>query len=332
MPHRILVIGVGSIGERHTRCFLQTGRCDVSICEVNSELRERIAEQYKVSACYENLTAALATPPDAAVICTPANLHIPMAEELAEHGVSLLIEKPLGTSLTGVDRLRQLVAQRSLKVSIAYVLRAHPVLSAMREAVRSQRFGKPLEVVVTSGQHFPFYRPAYKDIYYAHRESGGGAIQDALTHSVNAVEWIVGPVSRLICDAAHLSLPGVDVEDTVHLLTRHESVLGSFSLNQHQAPNESTVTIVCETGTVRFEAHRSRWLSCTQAGDDWTIEKEVPLQRDDIFVNQANAFLDFLEDKVEPLCTLDEGVQTLKTNLTALDSLEQHRWRDIDHG
>ena len=33
--HRVLVIGVGSIGERHLRCFQQTGRCQLSFVEIN---------------------------------------------------------------------------------------------------------------------------------------------------------------------------------------------------------------------------------------------------------------------------------------------------------
>jgi len=42
--HRILVIGVGSIGERHVRCLLSTGRARVGICEPNEPLRQRVAE------------------------------------------------------------------------------------------------------------------------------------------------------------------------------------------------------------------------------------------------------------------------------------------------
>ena len=49
----------------------------------------------------------------------------------------------------------------------------------------------------------------------------------------------------------------MDVEDTVHVLARHGDVLASYSLNQHQAPNEVTLTVVCERGTVRWEARRT---------------------------------------------------------------------------
>ena len=323
---RVLVIGGGSIGERHTRCFQKTGRVDVCLCEINDEVRKRVANDYGLSASFSSFDAALAESFDAAVICTPAHLHIQMARQLAERDVNLLIEKPLSTSLDDIDELINLVAARGLDASVAYVMRQHPALQAMKAALSEERFGKPLQLVYVGGQHFPFYRPAYRETYYVRRETGGGAIQDALTHMVNAAEWLVGPVTKLVADAEHCILDGTSVEDTVNLLTRHDRVIGSFSLNQHQAPNETLLTIVCERGTIRYEGHRNRWLSCSEPGADWTVEEEYSLERDDLFVRQANAFLDQLDGTASAACTLADGMQTLRVNLAALKSADSGIW------
>ena len=37
--HSILIIGCGSIGERHLRCFQKTQRCTVSACDTSESLR-----------------------------------------------------------------------------------------------------------------------------------------------------------------------------------------------------------------------------------------------------------------------------------------------------
>lgn len=323
---KILVIGGGSIGERHLRCFLKTGRAEVALCDVREEIRTRITNEYAVSGTYPDLDAALAQPFDAAVICTPAHLHVQMAQRLAGENLALLIEKPLSISTTGVAELIQLVEEKRLPVSIAYVYHAHPVLRGMKQSLASGRFGKPVQVVMTSGQHFPFYRPAYREIYYTKHETGGGAIQDALTHMVNAAEWLVGPVTKLVADAEHCVLEGVEVEDTVNMITRHGPVLGSFSLNQHQAPNDTLLTIICEQGTVRYEGHNTRWLSCTEPGQPWNVEEEFQLERDDLFINQAQAFLDQLENQSEPACSLAAGFQTLRVNLATLESVRTGKW------
>lgn len=326
--HQVLIIGTGSIGERHLRCFLATGRAQLSFVEINAALRGAIAERY-ASRAFADLDAALADPPDVAVICTPAPLHVPLAQRLAEAGIHVLIEKPLSASLDGIDRLRQTVAARRIVAGVAYVYRCHPHLQALRAAIHSGRFGKPVELIAVSGQHFPTFRPAYRDIYYKDRAGGGGAIQDALTHLVNAGEWLLGPVERLVVDAAHQVLEGVTVEDTVHLLARHRSVLGSYSLNQHQAPNENSVTVVCERGTVRWEAHEHRWRWMQKPGDAWHDETISPLERDTIFIAQAHAFLDAVEGKSAAPCSLEDGVQTLKVNLAALASADSGAWQKL---
>lgn len=326
---QILVIGGGSIGERHVRCFQRTGRCNVSLCEVNDDVRNRVVQTYDLHRSFTSLDDVLDKGFDAAVICTPAHLHIPMAKQLAAQGVHLLIEKPLSISLEGIDELRALLIKHQVTASVAYVYRAHPALTEMKQALEQHRFGRPVEVVVNSGQHFPFYRPAYRETYYTRHETGGGAIQDALTHLMNASEWLVGPVTRLVADAEHCVLDGVDVEDTVHIIARLGDVLGSFSLNQHQPPNESTLTVICERGALRLEAHKRRWLSCEKPDAPWTVEEEFALERDDLFVNQAAGFLDALDGKAHPACPLDAGLQTLRVNLAALQSVRERRWVEV---
>lgn len=323
----VLIVGVGSIGERHLRCFQTTGRANLSLCEINDELRERIAERYGITRSYADLEAALADSHDAAVIATPAQLHVPMAVRLCEAGMHLLIEKPLSTGLEGIDSLERALAQRNLRAAVAYVLRHHPALRAMQGAIRDGRFGSPVQLVAVCGQHFPTYRPAYREIYYTDRATGGGAVQDALTHLMNAGQWLLGPIDRVAADVAHQVLDGVEVEDTAHVIARHDDVLASYSLNQYQAPNELVITVVCERGTCRLEMHRHRWAWMTQPDTPWQKESFAGLERDDTFVAQVNAFLDVLDGLAEPTCSLQEAALTLRTNLAVLASAEDGTWK-----
>lgn len=326
---KLLVVGVGSIGERHVRCFQSTGRCEVSICEPNGPLREKVAERYGIRRCYDDMQAALVEPHDAAVIAVPAHLHIPIAQVVADAGLHLLIEKPLSVSRDGIAKLIETIERNTLVASVAYVHRAHPALGAMRAAIAAGRFGRPLQLIVVSGQSFPIYRPAYRETYYTDRATGGGAIQDALTHMFNTGQWLVGPMDRLVADADHKVLEGTEVEDIVHVLARHGSVMASYSLNQFQPQNEMTITVVCQRGTVRFEYHHNRWRWMVEPDEPWHDESAETPDRDTLFARQANGFLDAIEHKAKPLCTLDEGVQSLNANLAALDSLKARSWTPL---
>ena len=334
---RVLIVGTGSIGERHLRCFLATG-VEAGIVEPNASLRSEVAQEYGVAHAFESLEEAFADRSgwraDAVVICTPANMHVAMARAAVAAGCHVLIEKPLSTNCDEVSDLLREAADADRVVGLAYVYRAHPASAAAREAVQSGRFGDPVEVVAVSGQNFPHYRPAYRDIYYKSRATGGGAVQDALTHVINAVEWIVGPARRVVADATHQVLDGVGVEDTAHVLARHgdidREVLVSFALNQYQAPNENTITVVCREGVVRIEMHAMRWQWCVEPGAPWHDEPVASMARDELFVRQAEAFLESVERISLPLCSLAEGVQTLKSTLAILRSAEAGRWEEVE--
>jgi len=325
----VLVVGAGSIGERHVRCFLATQRTRVSFVEVRRELRDEVAARYPDVGAFDSLEAALEHPLDAAVIATPAPLHVPQALQLVDRGVHVLIEKPLAVTMDGVGDLVARVARKGVIAAVAYVLRAHPALTEMREAIASGEFGRPLELVAVAGQHFPLYRPAYAQTYYAKHETGGGAVQDALTHVTNAGQWILGPVTRVVADLAHQSLAETSVEDTVHVLARHDRIPASYSLNQHQTPNETTITVVCERGTARFELHANRWRSMTTPGGEWIDHANSPLERDAMFIRQAGMFLDAIDGVAPPACSLGEGILTLRANLGILESARTGTWVSI---
>jgi len=324
IPHvkpKILVVGCGSIGERHLRCFQRTGRAEPVACEPRAEVLQRIQATYNIAGFATLDEAWAGAIYDAVVICAPAQMHVAMAMDCLKRGLHVLIEKPLSISLEGVNDLVQAVAASAKFVRVGYTWHFHAGVKALRDCLKSRELGRPLQVVVTSGQHFPTFRPAYREIYYTRHESGGGAIQDSMTHNVNTVEWLVGPTTRVYCEAAHQALEGVTVEDTVNAVARNGDVLVSYSHNQFQPPNETTFLVHCENGSLKFESHEQRWAKWPRGAEGWQYQAATLKERDDMFVSQANDFLDgMLDGKPGDMCTVAEAAQTLKFNLAALES------------
>ncbi len=240
--------------------------------------------------------------------------------------MSVLIEKPLSVSPDGIDELEAEIAERGAVVRVAYVHRSIAPVMAAREALRKGVIGDVRHVVMVGGQNFPKARPAYASTYYANRSHGGGCIQDALTHTMHAVEWLVGPIERVYCDASHEVLAAVKVEDTVNLTARlRGGVSAVFAMNQFQAPDELSLTFHGILGSVRAELHNQR-VGTMLLGDAEWIWTDLPAEeRDMMFIRQANAFLDAVEGKDDRLSTLSEAMQTLMVNLAALESADTRR-------
>jgi len=321
----ILVVGVGSIGERHLRCFQQAVGCEIGLVESYDSRRNDVAVRYGIKHAYANLDEACRRDWDAAVICTPANLHVDHAVQLAPHCRGLLIEKPLATKMEDICRLRTAVAGKL--VQIAYVYRVHPAIDAVRKLIQAGEIGEPLQVTSVSGQHFPTFRPAYREIYYNDRRTGGGAIQDALTHMANAVQYLVGRYDWIYADYDHQCLEGVTVEDTVNLVARAGGgkTMVSIAMNQFMAPNELRLQVNGTAGSVRVELPEHRYGVFKRGASEWTFSPTLITERDEWFQIQAKSFVDALEGRVEPTCPLDDAVHTLAVNLAALESAGEKR-------
>ncbi len=316
----LLVVGGGSIGERHLRCFQQIGAGHVALCETNDRRRREIVERYTIAEAFGSVEESAQRHWDAAVICTPAHLHVPHALLLLPCSKALLIEKPLSTRREDAEALRD--AARGVPVSVAYVYRAHPAVDAVRGMLAAGRLGQLLQVVVVAGQHFPTFRPAYRDTYYADRATGGGAIQDAATHLFDLAQYLAGPFDWVFCDYAHQALEGVSVEDTVHLTARArgEQVLVTIAVNQFMAPNETTVQLNGSLASACIQFHTHRYAFMAHGESAWQWSEPLVHKRDDLFRIQARRFLDVCKGEARPACTLDDALHTLEINLAALES------------
>jgi len=317
--HDVTIIGCGSIGERHLRCFQKSGRARVRACDSNPELLRVVAERYGVQPVAD-YRAALNGTGDIIVICTPAHLHVQMAMDSLEAGRHVLVEKPLAHSAAGVPELLALYARSARQAAVAYVYHQMPVLNEAAAHLATGGLGLVHQTTVVSGQPFHLLRPAYAQTYYRDRMTGGGAIQDALTHMANWIESVLGPTSTVLCDCAHQAIPEVTVEDTVHVAARNGRTMVSYSLNQFQGPNETSIQFNAEGGSLRIELHNSRWGTRSFGDPDWAWRTVAPVERDAHFIAQANAFLDAVEGRAAHICSLSSAVATLRFNLSCLES------------
>ena len=322
----ICIVGCGFIGEKHLRCFLSTGRVSVAGFSRDPERRRELSDRYGVP-MLSDYESVLEGSWDAVVICVPANLHIDYGLRALKARKHVLLEKPLSCSLQGVDVLQRLRDETRLSACVAYVLHFIPCLIEAGDFLRSGKLGRILQVTVTAGYPLPGMRGGdaqpYDKTYYRDRRTGGGAIQDALTHYASWVESIVGPAESVLCDSAHVAVPNVEVEDLAHVLSRHGGTRVSYTLNQFQAPNETTMQFNTASGSVKIEMHRERWGMHRTGEKDWTWNDAPVMGSDDLFATQAVAFLDHIAGIPGRLCSLEAATDTLRFTLAALASTDE---------
>lgn len=329
---QVLIIGTGGIGKRHIRGFLKTGRARLHVCEPDDTKRGEVLRDYDIDKGYGDIGQAPLDSFDLAVIAAPAHVHIPLGRTLADAGVPFLMEKPLSISMDGVDQLIETIAAKGLLVRVGYVTRCRQWVIRMRDDIRSGRIGPPRMAVVNTSQHFPKYRPDYRQTYYAKRATGGGAILDGATHSIDILLWLMGPVVEVGAMYDRLELQNVECEDTALISLRFRSgAVAQIVINQFQQPLQATIEVIGPAGNLRVDNALARLEFADDDSGNWQTEDFIPpgLSHADIhesmFAVQANAFMDTLEGRPDILATLDDARANLAICLAALESYRTKR-------
>ena len=325
---RVLIVGSGGIGRRHLKGYTLTNRASLAIVEPDEGRRRETAELFGIAEVYANLAEADLTRFDLAVICAPANFHIPLIRQCAVAKLPFMVEKPLSVTMDDVDRALAEVKAAGIEARVGYVRRVAAEVIALRDQILAGKIGRVRLAYLNSSQEFPKYRPDFQRTYYARPEMGGGAILDAASHLFDMLVWIMGRPTDVSCMFDRLVLQGTDTEDTCLVNIRFESgAMANVTINQFQKPNIAQFEFIGETGNLVVEHSTLKF-----ADDDSGAWKEqrnfmdglVPTEAHQArFRLQADAMLDAIEGKPCWLATLDEARDNLRIALAAKQS-----WRD----
>ena len=321
----VLIIGAGGIGRRHIKGYLSTNRATLSIVEPDEKKISTIQEEFSIDKTYTSIQQANLAEFDLAVICSPANMHVDAMNICAQNNLSFMVEKPLSTSMEGIDEIIQLVEKNNLFARVGYTRRNTYEARALKKKIESKKIGDLKLVFINDSQEFPKYRPDFQKIYYAHPEMGGGAILDASTHIIDQLIWMIGKPSEVSCMFDRLVLTGTNTEDTCLINIRFSNgVMSNITVNQFQKPNSKSYEFIGTKGNLLLNHSTLKF-----ADDDsgiWKEEKNYmegfnPIEvHQNNFLLQAEKILDGLEGKECDLATLEEAKLNLKVVFAAKQS------------
>ena len=328
---KVMIAGLGSIGRRHLRHLTALGVSDILLYRTHrSTLPDEDLAGFPVET---DLEAALAHRPDAVIVSNPTALHLEVAVPAAQQGCHILLEKPVSHSLEGLEALRNAAQKSGARILVGFQFRYHPGLRKIAEIIDSQSIGQPVSFSAHWGEYLPGWHPweDYRIGYSARKDLGGGVIL-TLTHPLDYLHWLLGPVQELWSYAGQLSELELEVVDTAVIgLKFANQAVGSLQLNYVQRPPRHQLEIVCTQGTIQWDQD-GKGLQVYDAQEQaWQL---YPLpdgfERDVLFRQQMRHFLQVVEGLADPFCTLDDGIMALEMALAAHRSAETSqsvRWK-----
>jgi predicted dehydrogenase len=185
------VIGVGKLGEFHTKLLTEIARDwpDVHFAGIYDLDRRRVEEMGgKYSVTSFNSLELLAKKCDAAVIATTTSSHFEIARTLLGEGLHLFIEKPITTTIEEADELIRLEAENRVHIQVGHIERFNPALRAVEAYI-----GRPV------------YIQAERLTGFSRRVTDVSVVLDLMIHDIDMV------LSLIPSEIKHIAASGVKV-------------------------------------------------------------------------------------------------------------------------
>ena len=311
---RVLIVGLGSIGKRHVRIVRELfPKINITVLRHNQCDENNMG----VDSCVTTIEDAIARKPQVAIIANPATMHLEVAMQLAKNNIHLLIEKPIAISSQGVQELINLCEQKQLVLMTAYNLRFMPSLMELQKQLQKNKIGRIFSIKSEVGQNLPSWRPDqdYRKSVSAQKKLGGGVLSE-LSHEIDYISWIFGPIEWVKSHISKVSNLEVDVEDNANIILGFGGELDkefSATLNMDFIRQDITrmCTVIGELGTLRWNGVLGTLHLYTEETHKWKLLFSSLTERDYTYKEEFKHFISSIESKKTTLISGTDGLNVI---------------------
>ena len=246
----------------------------LGVYSINKDKADVFAEKNNC-ASYATLEEMLNVPGiDIVCICTPSGMHLDPAITCIEADKHCLVEKPLEVTLEKCDRIIEAANKAGVKVGVIFPSRFYTASKQLKKAIDEKRFGDLVlgDAYVKWSRSEAYYKSsAWRGTWEL---DGGGALMNQGIHSVDLLQWYMGPVESVQSVAANVKHKGIEVEDTVvSTLKFANGALGTIECSTAVFPGAfKRIEIMGTAGTVVLEENSLiKWQFEKETSEDKTI-------------------------------------------------------------
>jgi len=213
----VSLIGAGRQGWRRARTLSHAGGDKlVVVADIDPAAARCLADRCGARATSDWREAVEQPHIDAVLVCTPPNLHAPIAQAALGLGRNVLCEKPLAPTLAEAQAMVDASRGSTALLKCGFNHRHHPGLDQAHAWLTEGRIGEATHIVCRYGIGG---RPGYERDWRAQGEiSGGGQLMDQGLHALDLFRWFLGDFDAALGVLATSYWPIEPLEDNAFAL------------------------------------------------------------------------------------------------------------------
>lgn len=314
---KVGVIGVGHLGEHHTRIYSELPRAElIGIYDMDLKKARSKAEKYK-TAYFEELDN-LIQKVEAISLVVPTSSHYEVAKKVLNQGIHILIEKPITETVQQAEELIRIAKQKNLTLQVGHIERFNPALKAIENIKLKPKFIE-----------------SHRLSSFVERGTDVAVILDLMIHDLDLILYLVKDKIKSV-EAAGVSVI-TQTEDIANArITFENGCVANITTSRISARPMRKLRIFQKNAYFSLdlleksaETYRLVEAEDKEAFMEKTVIGQIPLEKtgktviyekpaikkEDMLTSELSSFLQAVATKIPPLVTGEQAKEALELAL-----------------
>jgi predicted dehydrogenase len=308
------VIGTGHIGRFHAHKYARlTDAQLVAAVDLDPEVAARVGAECacRAETDYRKLLGSV----DAVSIAVPTTLHFEVARAFLEHGVHVLIEKPITSTVEQARILNSIAAEQGVVFQVGHLERFNAALLDLS--------GRELAPLFIESHRLAPFRPRATDV---------DVVLDLMIHDIDIVlDLVRAPISSIVASGARVLSSTIDIANA--RIEFESGCVCNLTASRVSAKTERKMRIFAHEAYIVVDFHnrglRVHRLGTREAfpGIPEITSDERRFEQHDALGDQIAAFVDAVRNGSGVRVSGSQGQQALETAMRIAELVRQSALR-----
>jgi UDP-N-acetylglucosamine 3-dehydrogenase len=325
---KVAVIGVGSMGINHLRVYTELDGVEVvGVSDISQDQLEMAAGRFSVKTYSDYKALIESEKPEAVSITVPTSEHELVTTFCLEHGIHVLVEKPIAATVEEGRRMIALAEKVGKQLMVGHIIRFNPAMQSLKQRLENGDAGKVFQVFCRRAGPFP---ARIRDV---------GVVVDLAPHDVDLMRFLTGKDPIRVYAETEQQIH-TDHEDLLFGLLRfEEGITGALEINWLTPTKMRETLVLGEKGLFRVDdiMQDLYFYENTQAiGELWSPFRAIrgvtegsmtrfSIKRQEPLKAEIQAFIDAVQNGKEVPVTGQDGLEALRLSLALVESGKTHQ-------
>ena len=298
---RVGVVGVGHLGSIHAKMYSRLDNVKLSgVCDCNIERSLEMGKRFKVASYsdYEDLFDKV----DAASIVVPTSLHYNVAKDFLQHGIHVLIEKPITKTLSEADELIEIADRNKLILQVGHIERFNSAVLALEPYINHPKF-------IECQRLGPFHSRV-KDV---------GVVLDLMIHDIDIV---LGLIQQDVVNIEAVGLSTIsNYEDVANVrLTFQDGTIADITASRVTKDVVRKMRIFQEESYLSLDYVTQDAILFEKTGEK-ILQKKIKIKKKNPLKKELKSFIDRVHTGKRPIVSGVEGRRALAVALEIIKKI-----------